>query len=101
MQKTMCMSYNLDKVTPKLHQLGVILKGTKITETDSSCISSYINDIEALTAQLKHLLDDPSSPTFKTDRKVTANIECHITLSQNTKQSSKTIIGPLPEKASI
>lgn len=96
--------YDLKQTTPKLRQLGVLLQGASITETDAPGVSEFLRDIEILYEQLKQMLVDVrpvkvEDAERRAPRKV-ESIERPTTPLENNKRALGTIIGPSPEKSS-
>ena len=57
-QRIACVFFELDQAMPKLGQLGGVLKGAHMSSSDIPCIISFIEQLEVLTSELKHMMSE-------------------------------------------
>ena len=63
-QKTACVFFELDQATPKIGELGAVLKGAHMSSSD---IPPFIEQLEVLTRELKHTMSEMKPVTVTPD----------------------------------
>ena len=103
-QKTARVFFKLDQAAPKLGQLGAVLKGARMNSSDIPRVASFIEQLEVLTSELKHMMSEtkltPDGSTNTDRTRDQLSDATPATPPRLIKRPVGAIMGPSPEKAS-